>query len=645
MPETPPKALLNRSVLTDTLPYEVPVIFSNDKFHAALSAEMPEHILSQWLKIGMEGTKYTKPYNYDIAKDDLRYTTLSVVHPRLQKRMADFYELHSSSIISHCDDGKISLRRPTSLASPYIASESNDPLGKLKMGVAQLLVEEGQPDVSHMPSYFSYGKYNLLRKFIGSREFIRLESRYLRYRSLDISKCFYNLYSHTISWAVKEKQFAKDHSPSYSFEGEFDKLMQLCNYNETNGIVVGPEFSRLFAEIILQDVDDRIVAALAAEGLRFGKDYDIRRYVDDYFVFTNAGDTMELIEREVRRQLECYKLYINERKIESANRPFVSKLSVARQDVAALLREINSSLYELSHSTEIRDARRHYSRLKALLAEVRLVVSKYEIAFANVTGWIMSRLKRVLRKSILALKGDLAEDIRPLVADVVTTVLEQAFFLCAIDFRVRSTYSVAQICLMIDDERDIFSEEQRDLLIHVVMDNCSAILRSFRHRSGKKYGRADSVEAFNLLIVGALFVGTDFLRASDTRDALAAFMSTDRLTYFSYITLKFCFLKDVLFFGPDLLKLNDMTKKRLLDPEIILTRDTEEFLLLCDFVSAPDIPSKEKRDLLNQMLDTTYFGHKGVADLAKWVGFVDWDGLSVHHLLAKKELRPVYAWG
>ena len=29
-----------------------------------------------------------------------------------------------------------------------------------------------------------------------------------------------------------------------------DKVMQYCNYAETNGIVVGPEFSRIVAEII-----------------------------------------------------------------------------------------------------------------------------------------------------------------------------------------------------------------------------------------------------------------------------------------------------------------------------------------------------------------------------------------------------------
>src|SRR3546814_15517533 len=103
--------------------------------------------------------------------------------------MAAFYEAHNSSLLSHCADGRISLRRPVNLASPYVSSQTVDVEGRLRLGVAQLLVDEEQPDVSHLPSYFAYGKYNLLGKFIGSREFIRLEGRYLRYRTLDISKC------------------------------------------------------------------------------------------------------------------------------------------------------------------------------------------------------------------------------------------------------------------------------------------------------------------------------------------------------------------------------------------------------------------------------------------------------------------------
>src|SRR3546814_3028552 len=104
---------------------------------------------------------------------------------------------------------------------------------------------------------------------------------------------------------------------------------------------------------------------------------------------------LDKVESEIRVQLEFYKLYVNEKKVETFVRPFVSKLSLARQEVGSLLRSIRSALHDMRKSAEPKDARRHHRHLKALMAEIRLVVSKHEIAFANISGWVMSRLKRL----------------------------------------------------------------------------------------------------------------------------------------------------------------------------------------------------------------------------------------------------------
>ena len=42
--------------------------------------------------------------------------------------------------------------------------------------------------------------------------------------------------------------------------------MQEMNYNETNGIVIGPEFSRIFAEVILQQIDTSVERELLKLG-------------------------------------------------------------------------------------------------------------------------------------------------------------------------------------------------------------------------------------------------------------------------------------------------------------------------------------------------------------------------------------------
>ena len=142
-------------------------------------------------------------------------------------------------------------------------------------------------------SYFSYKKYDLAYKFFESADNLRLEQKFSHMMTLDITGCFYHIYTHTIAWAVKGKEVAKDSINADTFEKNFDQLMQHTNYNETNGIVVGPEISRIFAEIILQAVDLAILRQLKDKGYTLGRDYEIRRYVDDSYVYTNSRKVLD----------------------------------------------------------------------------------------------------------------------------------------------------------------------------------------------------------------------------------------------------------------------------------------------------------------------------------------------------------------
>ena len=65
----------------------------------------------------------------------------------------------------------------------------------------------------------------------------------------------------------------------------FDEMMQSLNARETNGIVIGPEFSRIFAEIILQNIDEKVENELRRRKINNKVNYECYRYVDDYFLF------------------------------------------------------------------------------------------------------------------------------------------------------------------------------------------------------------------------------------------------------------------------------------------------------------------------------------------------------------------------
>lgn len=632
------RSLRYRCLLTDTLPYEVPVIFSNSLLHASLSAPPSDSKVANALdQLRKRHKPYSQPYSYDIAKGVGRKTTLGVIHPAWQISIAEFYENHSASMLTYCADDRFSLRRPALVALPFIESASEDTDGRLKLGVAQLASDAEEPDVSHLTTYFAYRKYNLLGKFAESREHQRLEMRFNYRRSLDISKCFYNIYTHSVTWAVKGKSYAKQNANLYTFEGELDSIFQKINYNETNGIVVGPEFSRIFAEIILQRVDRDLVDALNGAGLEVTKDYDIRRYVDDYYIFSNSIEVLDLAENALASALEKFKLYLNPSKRETYSRPFVSDISLARYEIGSLVRELRRALREVDDTTDPAAIRATLRGVRSLLGDVRFAIRTHKVLFENVSGWLLGRYLISIRAMIRrcsespSLQSFLAEGIRSLV--------DASIYICSVDTRVRTSYSLCQLLEVIYESKDIFSDHQFDEIEHSINDGISGILRTLW--SQKSVRDRDAVELYNLLIAGANFMGSDFTRQTLISEILESSADFD-LKYFRYISLKFCLLKDMARHGHIIEKLNNKVLDHL-KTSADWRSNSEDYMLLCDFLSAPDVETGVKRALFADLVGLNP-SKATLEALVPHVGFVDWTGLSVKHLLKRKTLRPVYAW-
>lgn len=114
--------------------------------------------------------------------------------------------------------------------------------------------------------------------------------------------------------------------------------MESANFGRNDGLVIGPEFSRIFAEIILQNVDKNVLQ----ENLHLQGSYDIRRYVDDYFLFYNDDKVGEHVLGEFQNSLEKVKLYLNESKISRHRAPFLTGITMAKKDI----QDIFSALFD-----------------------------------------------------------------------------------------------------------------------------------------------------------------------------------------------------------------------------------------------------------------------------------------------------------
>ena len=284
-----------RTLLSDVLPYEVPLSFSNRHFYSfvlenkvecinvencffrwkegsdALSALI--HILfslpinqnknrSKTLEIKGISTVYEEynpslgvgkgpspnlsSFSYKINHKKSEFRDLTIPHPRSQMSVVEFYDRHKETILYYTSLSNFSLRKPHKTSS-YKFMKDRLHYSRLTDKEIDSIIEVHNKEYENLKSFFSYQKISNIYKFYESYLYHKCEKRYDNLEKLDVSKCFDSIYTHSIVWAVIGKSASKEdiQNANKSFGGRFDKLMQRMHYGETNGIVIGPEFSRI----------------------------------------------------------------------------------------------------------------------------------------------------------------------------------------------------------------------------------------------------------------------------------------------------------------------------------------------------------------------------------------------------------------
>ncbi|ALC06966.1 reverse transcriptase [Corynebacterium deserti GIMN1.010] len=154
------------------------------------------------------------------------------------------------------------------------------------------------------------------------QESIRLSLDYRFMATTDIVDCYGALYTHSISWALHTKPFAKEHR-GYEHPGNaIDNILQDMHNRQTNGIPQGNVASDLIAEMVLGYADFQLLEEIDTTD---GIDFKIIRYRDDYRIFTNSEQdakhillTLTKVLSELNFKLNASKTNINSDIIGSA---------------------------------------------------------------------------------------------------------------------------------------------------------------------------------------------------------------------------------------------------------------------------------------------------------------------------------------
>lgn len=527
-----------RAILSDVLPYELPVTFSNKHFYKFLVENQIEFdnkkikwkkkdsLLTETVKLlfGLDDKNIknisdeyillknwnalnTIPFNYKILHKEKDFRDLTVIHPINQLALIEFYEKYKELILYYCGISPFSIRKAHKVAKLTFYKDKTH-LESLAYDHEHKIIEEFEKEYENLKTFFVYKEYSNIYKFYESYQYHRCEKKYNRMFKFDISNCFDSIYTHSITWALLNKEIVKDNisKSNETFGGKFDILMQNLNYNETNGIIIGPEFSRIFAEIILQKIDANVLNSLEKQEPKIIHkiNYEIFRYVDDFFVFYNDERIKEDILKEYRLQLKEYKLCISDLKFESFEKPIITGLTMAKQQISDLLndnlvfKKLEKNDLEGDQSEKIEEKYSLYVSSNKLITRFKTIIKEKNITYKDILNYTLACIDRKVLKLIKTcseIKDKKKQESKAIKA--VLEILDFTLFLYSVSPRVNTTIKLCMILSKIikfTKIKENFNYDNKHLIFKKIYDDISLVL------SKNKSSEHVQVETLYLLI-------------------------------------------------------------------------------------------------------------------------------------------------
>lgn len=639
-----------RMLVTETLPYETPLIFSNDGFYKQCKASGSLSGISKFIfeqmALGTERRKfYTIPFKYKIRKSSIDYRQLALIHPISQFEMQGFYVSHEKLMCHFCARSSFTIRAPQTVASSFYFKNSWENVNKYKKGS----VNEANTEqlTKHSSSYFAYRGFDRLYKFFSSNEFLRLEKEFDVLQTLDVSKCFDSIYTHSIAWATKEKHYVKANiGISSTFGQTFDSLMQRANHNETNGIVIGPEISRVFAEIIFQDIDEKVKLRLQEDGIGFkqGEDYEIRRYVDDVFIFSRDSASTTRIYKLYAEQLANYNLHTNSGKSATYLRPFFTPKSRVIREINTHVNDFIGKFLDSERENSVlipMEIHRKDRLIRSFVDAVKAICLTNGVAYDEVSSYLISsffeRVKRLVNVSQDKIDDYGAEVYR----DSIQVLLELIYFFYSVASSVSASYKLCASVIILSR----FAEMHLGAFEHTVKQRIFELsidlLSHDRSKSKTDVRNFLFLEIINV-VLAISDLGEDYLLPEETINDLLS----DKPGYFQ--------LTACLFYIRDRTKYATLKKKIIAEIEEKLNNlsdvqiNTEQAYLLLDLLACPHVEKSRRKKWLKRLYSVSNKAAPTSAEMEthfdqdKGYWFINWHEVDLLNALERKELRQVY---
>lgn len=709
-----------RVLFSDVLPYECPIIFSNRYLYRFLAKylwigkeqkidNIAWNVLKQSKRLDQKDANafaallfgcYEKgkrigplqhklndlfyPYQFNIAHKMNKNRTLSIIHPYNQWQVVEFYEQYKYSILYLCNQSSYSIRKPHKIAQYFYY---RDRLHRKLSGHESDKVELFFNEYENLKTYFSYEKYANIYKFYEDYRYQRAEKKFKYLVKFDLQSCFDSIYTHTISWATAGGADKVKVLPGYhgSWVGDaFDNLMQSVNARETNGIVIGPEFSRIFAEIILQYIDQKVEQELLEKNLRQKSTYECYRYVDDYFLFYNDEKDKNLFMESLTKRLKEFKLQISPSKTEEFERPFITKVTIAKQRIENLLSNIFSiPLWEEIESnsstekdTEDKDKDREilekkfniYLPANDVNTQIKVIVKECGIEYRDIANYLLEKIsqrldtflnryeigfkkyERLMSKEETN-KDDVethAQRAQRKLTSYLVSLIDVTFFVFNSNRQINTTLKLQKIMnsIIIYAKRHgdfkvnhavRFQTISKDIIFKKIQDEIALVLATTdSHRSTLH-------ESLYLLIL-AKELGYAYLLAPEV---IKSFIEKSELQYnlFACLILLYYYANHKCYDSQKSLLKEEILKKYRLVTESERKRNSELTILTADMMTCPFVNDAYKQNLLTLMGITETRDQQMIMSFAKKQKYIftRWTMFNLNKELQAKISQEVYS--
>lgn len=389
-------------LLTDIMPVEISELFSYGKFYEFLLENQREldSIVDDIMKTKSQGEKLpfnggswaSTPLKYNILKGVEGSREINLTQPISALNIYFFIECYQKEILSflennsyfslryHRKNNDLFYKRRTNRLTEYFAKTSR----KIDKSVLQ-----------QTGAYFKIHKYNSVSSFTNSRLWQQCNFKYKYFAKVDYKSCFDSIYTHAYKWIVERNTIDSKEAKNSNLFIVIDRILQNINGKSSNGVIVGPEFSRMMAEILLQHIDKEILQTLQAKGLVVSKDFRIFRYVDDIYIFANTPIVIDTVIKTIELTAQKYLLHLNEFKYYTTETPvvlnnWIEKTRVFADKISDLFfkkRELHEKKEELDYLVK-----NGYISLDRLKNEFSLLMTEFPKDRRFIVSYILSTL-------------------------------------------------------------------------------------------------------------------------------------------------------------------------------------------------------------------------------------------------------------